>query len=142
MSIEAPYMSRQAAAVLSIALLFYSTCTMGTFSRMDAANAIPRQNRNDKKMPHAARPDLGKKVYINNGCATCHKIAGNGGMGGPDLSNEGARPGRTIAFLKKVVVTPEILHKPSLMPPCTTLKPDELADLCAYLASLKKNKKQ
>lgn len=37
---------------------------------------------------HARRsPELGKRIFVEASCAACHKIGGEGGVIGPDLSD-------------------------------------------------------
>jgi cytochrome c oxidase subunit 2 len=87
--------------------------------------------------PSKAMVDAGKKVYMANGCAACHKIKDQGGATGPELTKVGKtwKP----AKLALVVRDPKKLKKDSLM---TAYPPDkisekELRNLVAYLSSLK-----
>ena len=48
-------------------------------------------------------PVAGKKVYANEGCAICHKIAGEGSDLGPDLSHIGVR---SAAYIKLSIRDP------------------------------------
>ena len=77
----------------------------------------------------------GKALYAKQGCEACHKIGGKGGKIGPDLSKEGTKKRSTpwlVAFLKN----PKSKNPKSTMPPVSG-SPKELADLAAYLQSLK-----
>ncbi|MDQ6758593.1 MAG: c-type cytochrome [Acidobacteriota bacterium] len=47
---------------------------------------------------------LGKHVYDSNGCAGCHRIAGQGSVFGPDLSRIGAA--RPVEYLSESVLHP------------------------------------
>lgn len=90
------------------------------------------------KTPAAGNIANGKKVYAANNCANCHAINGTGGSGGPDLSVIGADAKHTAAWFKKAIVTPKAIHPDSTMPPYDKLSAKDLADLSAYLGSLKK----
>jgi mono/diheme cytochrome c family protein len=77
----------------------------------------------------------GKKLYASQGCGACHKIGSAGGKIGPDLSKEGTKKRSTqwlVAFLKN----PKSQNPKSTMPPVTSSQ-KELADLAAYMQSLK-----
>jgi len=76
----------------------------------------------------------GKEIYQEYACYGCHKIAGNGGEMGPDLSGVGSRlrPEYLAAFLRN----------PQAFIPGTPMKISELWEeevqaLVAYLMSLK-----
>lgn len=47
----------------------------------------------------------GKEVYASNGCAGCHRIRGEGGRLGPDLSDVGAM--RSLGHLQAAVLEPD-----------------------------------
>ena len=49
-------------------------------------------------------PELGKSVYASNGCSGCHRIRGEGGRMGPDLSDIGAI--RSLGHLQAAIVDP------------------------------------
>jgi putative heme-binding domain-containing protein len=46
----------------------------------------------------------GKPVFVSEGCGVCHRIDGEGGNVGPDLSRAGSRSAR---FLKESIVNPD-----------------------------------
>ena len=49
--------------------------------------------------------DLGKQIFFGKGrCSGCHMIRGQGGLLGPDLSNEGGD--RTLAEIKQSILNP------------------------------------
>src|ERR1051326_342431 len=82
--------------------------------------ASPGQKKPPAKKPPANKPStnkpgaetlaLGKKVYDKNGCATCHTIAGKGGMAGPDLTHTG--DAHTAQWLSDQVANPKA-HNPN-----------------------------
>ena len=46
-------------------------------------------------MNNGGNPKSGQAIYISANCATCHKVHGKGGDGGPDLSQVGGKLDRT-----------------------------------------------
>lgn len=78
----------------------------------------------------------GQALYANLGCAGCHRIHGNGGAIGPDLSYEGdVRPDREWHL--KHFQDPQSLSPGSIMPKFP-LTETELQDLTSYMLSLKR----
>lgn len=75
----------------------------------------------------------GAKVFAANDCASCHKVHGQGGANGPDLSFVGRT--RDAQWLKTYVRNPDSLNPESTMPPFR-LAEEELDRLAAYLKSL------
>jgi ubiquinol-cytochrome c reductase cytochrome b subunit len=77
----------------------------------------------------------GAQVYVDNDCASCHKIRGEGsGSGGPDLSFIGKT--REIEWMKQYIRNPDSLNADTTMPPFKRLSEAELEQLAAYLKSL------
>lgn len=64
-----------------------------------------------------AAPDLarGQQVFETTGCRGCHKLAGIGGIIGPELDKVGAR--RSPEWLKKHFLNPSQVTPGSAMPP-------------------------
>jgi ubiquinol-cytochrome c reductase cytochrome b subunit len=78
----------------------------------------------------------GQALYANLGCTGCHRIHGNGGAIGPDLSYEGdARPDREWHL--KHFHDPQSVSPGSIMPKFP-LTEAELQDLTGYMLSLKR----
>ncbi len=50
-------------------------------------------------------PEMGRAVYAANGCNGCHRIRGEGGRMGPDLSDIGAM--RSLGHLETAVLRPD-----------------------------------
>jgi ubiquinol-cytochrome c reductase cytochrome b subunit len=74
----------------------------------------------------------GKPLFTSAGCAVCHKIAGAGGVLGPDLSHEAAL-GRTSQWLIDQITDPR-KHAPlSIMPATTTLTPAQLTSMAGFI---------
>ena len=79
----------------------------------------------------------GQTLFANLGCAGCHRIHGNGGAIGPDLSYEGdARPDRE--WHVKHFHDPQSVSPGSIMPKFP-LTDAELQDLTSYMLSLKRS---
>lgn len=54
---------------------------------------------------------MGQRIYSSNGCANCHRIAGEGGRLGPDLTKVGAA--RSAAFLRQSITDPDAQVEPA-----------------------------
>lgn len=76
----------------------------------------------------------GEKVYSQKKCALCHKIAGQGGKIGDDLSKAGAK--RNAQWLTSFMKHPKAMKPKAKMMPFKG-SDEELKALVAYLASLK-----
>ena len=77
----------------------------------------------------------GRELYQSTGCAACHKINGQGGAAGPDLSNEGDK-GRSADWLVTQIRNPKAHNAASAMPPYPALSQEQLDNLAAYLLGL------
>jgi len=79
---------------------------------------------------------LGKEVYSMKGCSGCHKIGGEGGDLGPDLTNEGNIVSHDIEWHKKHFRDPQSVVPGSTMPKIdlTDMERDALA---TFMVSLK-----
>lgn len=87
---------------------------------------------------YVALVDSGARLFrsADLGCISCHKMEGDGGTIGPDLTHEARRQPDTswhVAHLKD----PASKSTGSRMPPYDNLKADQLQALAAYLASRK-----
>jgi ubiquinol-cytochrome c reductase cytochrome b subunit len=72
-------------------------------------------------------------VTFANMCVGCHKIAGEGGESGPDLSSVGER--RDAASIKRIIQEPTAEFPDTLMPPfAERLNEQQLTALVEYLA--------
>lgn len=84
----------------------------------------------------AGDPVKGRAVFENSvpKCELCHKIGPRGGTLGPPLTDVGNR--RSAAWLMKVLPNPQANDPKAKMPPVSA-KGQDLADLVAYLGTLK-----
>ena len=78
----------------------------------------------------------GQELYQSQGCAPCHKINGQGGTAGPDLSDEGNK-GRSADWLATQIRNPKANDAASTMPPYPSLSQEQVENLVAYLLSLR-----
>jgi ubiquinol-cytochrome c reductase cytochrome b subunit len=78
----------------------------------------------------------GEKIYQSAGCGSCHRVNGEGGTIGPDLSNQGQR-GRSREWLTVQIRDPKVHVPDSTMPAITSLSDQQMTELVDYLLSLK-----
>ena len=88
-----------------------------------------------EKKPSAEEIDKGKQVFQANGCSGCHKVNGQGGSIGPELSG-GTLKGKSRQWLADQVTNPKSHNPNSIMPAFTSLSKDQLGNLVSYLMSL------
>ncbi|HLK61029.1 MAG TPA: c-type cytochrome [Chthonomonadaceae bacterium] len=79
---------------------------------------------------------IGAKLYNSNNCQSCHKMNGQGGDAGPDLTHEAQRHS-DAAWQIEHLKAPQKVHPGSTMPSYASLPPDQLSALASYLVSLK-----
>jgi mono/diheme cytochrome c family protein len=77
----------------------------------------------------------GKELFDTLGCAGCHKVNGQGGTAGPDLSNE-AGQGRSRSWLTSQIRNPKVHDPQTIMPPNGSLSDEQVDNLVDYLLSL------
>ena len=94
--------------------------------------------------PESDRASRGRDVFVDSGCARCHRVAGTDAVGdlGPDLTHLASRPtlgagvvDNTRGNLGGWVLDPRQIKPGALMPP-TRLAPEELHSLLDYLETL------
>jgi len=101
-------------------------------------NIAAEPNKSAAASPGQAAPGAvqkGQELYQSQGCAGCHKISGQGGTAGSDLSNEG-NSGRSADWLATQIRDPKAHNPASTMPSYTSLSPEQVGNLVAYLLSL------
>ena len=80
--------------------------------------------------------NYGKTLFRQQGCLMCHRLKGEGGGVGPDLTSEGRR-GRTTEWLMGHFKDPATYVKGSVMPPSKNLTEEQLKALAAFLQNQK-----
>ncbi|MCL5281217.1 MAG: cytochrome c [Planctomycetes bacterium] len=96
--------------------------------------ADPASAPGDADAPSAG-VQKGKELYDTLGCAGCHKVNGQGGTAGPDLSNE-ANQGRSRSWLATQIRNPKIHSPQTIMPANGSLSDQQVDNLVDYLLSL------
>ncbi len=81
----------------------------------------------------------GKALYRQEGCFMCHKLEGEGGDVGPDLTVEGTR-GRAADWLIGHFKDPLAYTPGTVMPPFKNLTDEQLRALVAFLQAQKGGK--
>lgn len=82
-----------------------------------------------------AAVDEGKRLYDAKGCAGCHKVGGEGGEVGPDLSREGTHTDRDRVWHVRHLLNPAEVVPGSIMP-VLVANAEEAGHLADYLLSL------
>ena len=77
----------------------------------------------------------GKTVYTQNRCDLCHRIGGQGGVIGPDLSRVGTA--KDPQRLSQIIKDPKSVNPNTQMPAYPHLADDEVQALVSFLAGLK-----
>lgn len=92
-----------------------------------------------KEQPAETQAQLiayGKTLYRQEGCFMCHRLDGEGGKVGPDLTVEGTR-GRSVAWLIGHFKNPKAYSPGSIMPSFKNLTDEQLEALTTFLESQK-----
>jgi mono/diheme cytochrome c family protein len=85
----------------------------------------------------------GKKIYLAQMCAACHKIGEEGGQGGPELTKFGAETKHDAKWIAAQIKNPKSHKEDSTMPPYEDkIKGKDLDNLVGYLLSLKGDAKK
>jgi len=107
--------------------------------RLDATStstAVPPQAQPVAQPTQVVLIKYGKTLYKQEGCFMCHRLNGEGGGVGPDLTTEGTR-GRTAEWLIGHFKDPPAYVPGSLMPPFKNLTDEQLQALTAFLQNQK-----
>jgi ubiquinol-cytochrome c reductase cytochrome b subunit len=109
----------------------------GQGSRPDPGVATrPESAGTSSETAASGRVQKGRELYQAEGCTACHKVNGQGGVVGPDLSDEGNR-GRSADWLAAQIRNPKAHDPSSVMPPYPSLSQEQIESLIAYLLSLR-----
>ena len=65
-------------------------------------------------------------------CSACHRLAGQGGMFGSDLTDVGKV--RSVAYMQEYAQDPKSLNPDALMPPMVDLTRPQMEDIARYVA--------
>ena len=129
------------AGMLCGIMMFGSVLTTAAFAGGQAHKKKPSVKGKTKPAPKKddgkALIADGKKVYMANGCASCHAIGDNGGKTAPELTKVAADAKHNAKWLEESVVNPKADHPDSTMPAYDSLSKKDLKALVAYLGSLK-----
>lgn len=82
------------------------------------------------------RPEVGAKLFDASNCRNCHSINHQGSEVGPDLTQVGVR--RSRDWLVEFVAAPQQKFPYTLMPQFPWKDKQQVADVVAYLLTLKK----
>lgn len=86
--------------------------------------------------PNTSLVSRGKSLFSSESCIGCHKVDGQGGSVGPDLSGIG-NAGHTQQWLTVQIQNPKEHDAKTTMPPFNSLSDPKIKALVAYLESLK-----
>jgi ubiquinol-cytochrome c reductase cytochrome b subunit len=106
---------------------------IGLYSSPPAPPAAPVPAAPKVAVPQNVKE--GEQLFRSQGCISCHRINGEGGSIGPDLSGEGKR-GRSHDWLTTQIRNPKVHDPASIMPPFTALSDRQLNALADYLMGL------
>ncbi len=88
-----------------------------------------------QKKPSSEEVGKGKQVFQSSGCSGCHKVNGQGGQVGPELTG-GTLKGRSRQWLEDQIRNPKSHNPNSIMPAFADLGNERLNDLVSFLMSL------
>ena len=77
---------------------------------------------------------VGRQVFVDQGCGKCHKVGGMGGIVGPALDDPKA-PERTRDWVREYLKDPASKVDNAQMP-AVEVEPEELEALLDYLADI------
>ena len=107
-------------------------------TRLQAQSAVAylRRMRAGAPAPKLSVEDRLAAISFSVVCVVCHKIAGEGGESGPDLSRVGAR--RDAASIRNMIRNPTVEFPATEMPIFgDRLSPQQIEALAQYLAKRK-----
>jgi ubiquinol-cytochrome c reductase cytochrome b subunit len=105
-----------------------------TRPQAQAVLAYLRRIRAGARPPQLADEQRVAALTFSTSCAGCHKISGEGGESGPDLSRVGSR--RDAATIKRIIIEPTSEYPDTLMPSfAERLSEQQVNALVQYLAN-------
>ncbi len=105
-------------------------------SRFKAQAVVSYLRRAHAGRPHPVVDEAGRLAALTYAetCVACHKIGGDGGSMGPDLTQVGAR--RDAATIKAIIEDASQVYGETAMPPFRNrLTPEQVDALTNYLAT-------
>jgi ubiquinol-cytochrome c reductase cytochrome b subunit len=119
-----------------VALAGLVSVLAGSGFLIGAAGRAPK-GQAEQGVPLTSIQRAGRALYQSQQCAGCHRIAGQGGDIGPDLTTVGLR--HSAGWLHSFIESPVRFHAESRMPAYgpPTLTHQEIEELAQYLASLR-----
>ncbi len=102
-----------------------------------AAGRAPQAEAPEVGRPLSSVERAGRALYQSQQCGGCHRIQGQGGEEGPDLTTVGLR--HSAGWLHSFLESPSRFHAESRMPAYgpPALSHQEIEELARYLASLR-----
>jgi mono/diheme cytochrome c family protein len=118
--------------------------TLGMLGTVIALASEPKETEHAEAAAPAGDPAKGKALFAAQGCSSCHtfKPAGAHGTVGPDLDHvaadaEKANRGSLDEYVHESIADPNAYVVPGFpkgtMPSFSTLKPEEVDDLVAFV---------
>jgi ubiquinol-cytochrome c reductase cytochrome b subunit len=125
---------RPVAAGALVAVLGGSGLLLGVAARSAPPRIPPEVGR-----PVTSVESAGRALFASQQCQNCHRVAGQGGHVGPDLTDVGLH--HSPAWLHSFLEAPQRFHPTGMMPAFgpPTLTHQEIEHLAQYLASLRGN---
>jgi len=115
------------------AAIIATLTVIGYYSKLGAAPAAPAPG--SAKVVVTENIKEGEQLFHSEGCISCHRVNGQGGSIGPDLSGEGKR-GRSRDWLMTQIRNPKAHDPSSVMPPFASLGDRQVNALVDYVMSL------
>ncbi len=124
---------RRPAAIAALTVLLGGSAFLIGAAARSAGPPIPPEVGRPLTSPERA----GRALFQSQQCSGCHKVAGQGGDQGPDLSDVGLR--HSAAWLHSFIEAPTTFHPDSRMPAFgpPALSHEEIEELARYLATLR-----
>jgi mono/diheme cytochrome c family protein len=125
-------------AVLSMGILTYKGAVAKESLGSELVVLVPKWAASEG-YTNNAQALAGAKLFAESGCTNCHTYNGAGGknLGAPDLTAEGARAGRNIAFEIAHLKCPSCVNAGSPMPSFALLGNADLTQLANFLVASK-----
>jgi mono/diheme cytochrome c family protein len=120
----------------------FTLAGLALFGALTLSTALakpPKHKPAPKKPPMTkADPVAGKKVYVANGCAGCHKIGETGGESGPNLTSYASDKTKDAKWTAVQIEDPKKHKADSPMPGYAgKIKGKDMNNLVAYMLTLK-----